>query len=152
MTTTNNTIRIGGNKLSGFADNGTSVLNLTNYSLLVSTSTNAANSNINFSSLTSDFYTASNILDPARIFNNFIGPSSATAGANPSAVAIFSTLNNSTYVLSSLVYSTFLTSVSSIISTTAAQFLQLTGVVTSGGIKYSRILQLTASTTTSFSL
>ena len=150
MTTTNNTIRIGGNKLSGFTDNGTNVLNLTNYSLLVSTSTSAANSNINYSSFTSDVFIASNILDPARIFNNFIGPSTATADA--SAVAIFSTLNNSTYVLSSLVYSTFLTSVSSIISTTAAQFLQLTGVVTSDGTRYSRILQLTASTTTSFSL
>jgi hypothetical protein len=150
MSTTQNTIRIGGNKLSGFNDNGTSVLNLTNYSLLVSTSTSAANSNINYSSLTSDFFVASNILSPDRVFNNFIGPS--TASADASAVAIFSTLNTSTYVLSSLVYSTFLASVSTIISTTAAQFLQLTGVVNFGGIRYSRILQLTASTTTSFSL
>jgi len=152
MTSTRNTIRIGGNALSGFTDNGTNVLNLTNYSLLVSTSLRAANSNINYGSDASDTYIASNILSPTRIFNNFIGPSSATAGADPSAVAIFSTLNNNTYMLSSLVYSTFLTSVSTIISTTAAQFLQLTGVVTSGGVKYSRILPLTASTTTSFSL
>jgi hypothetical protein len=150
MKTTNNAVRIGGALLTGFTDNGSSILTLANYSLLVSTSTRSASSNINFASDSTANFRASNIFDPIG-FSSFIGPSSATAGADPSAVAIFSTLTT-TYVLSSLVYNTFLPAVSSIISTTAAQFLTLTGVVNAGATSYSRILQLTASTTTSFSL
>jgi hypothetical protein len=150
MKTTNNAVRIGGALLTGFTDNGSSILTLANYSLLVSTSTRSASSNINFGSDSTANFRASNIFDPIG-FSSFIGPSSATAGADPSAVAIFSTLTT-TYVLSSLVYNTFLPAVSSIISTTAAQFLTLTGVVNAGATSYSRILQLTASTTTSFSL
>ena len=150
LKTTNNAVRIGGTLLTGLTDIGSSVLTLANYSLLVSTSTRSANSNINFGSDSTANFRASNIFNPIG-FSSFIGPSSATAGADPSAVAIFSTIT-STYVLSSLVYNTFLPSVSSIISTTAAQFLTLTGVVNDGATSYGRIMQLTASTTTSFSL
>ena len=133
-------IRIGGNRLVGLVDGGSNTLS--SYSIIVSTGI-AANSNINYSGT---LYTVSTLFY-GNTNTNFIGPSSV-------AVALISSFSAVTPVnaFSSVTYTNNTSNVSSIAPSTNAAFMRVIGIVNSGATAYSRILSLTASTTTTFAL
>jgi len=143
LSSTRNITRISGNGLAGFSRTGSNLLSSFAYTV----STGTANSpNLNYSSLT---YVLSNLL-LGNTNLNFVGPSNT--GVVP-AVAIMTSTITTSNAFTTLIYSNCVaTSLSSFAPSTNAQFMQLVGITNTIQGTFVRILPLTSSITTTFSL
>jgi len=137
-------VRISGNKLAGITASGSN--SLSNYGVTVSTATTN-----NALACYSTFVVA-NLLNTSLVNANFVGPSNVSVVP---AIALISSLTsvNSSNAFSSIIYSNCTNdSASTIAPSTNAAFQQVIGIVNDGVTRYSRILQLTSSPTTTFAL
>jgi len=137
-------VRISGNKLAGITASGSN--SLSNYGVTVSTATTN-----NALACYSTFVVA-NLLNTSLVNANFVGPSNVSVVP---AIALISSLTsvNSSNAFSSIIYSNCTNdSASTIAPSTNAAFQQVIGIVNDGATRYSRILQLTSSPTTTFAL
>jgi hypothetical protein len=95
-------------------------------------------------------YGVSNLLIANPNFN-FVGPSNTSVVSAVAIISSISTILNPLNAFSSISYSNVINN-SNVVASTNAQFMQMVGLVYDGAIRYGRILPLTSSVTTTFSL